>query len=470
MTEEKTGVKNGAANTEMAPQEDGTKVPLTNDSPEVKFTTGNDPPNGDVKIDLPAPTFNGLSKEELMKYSDDPFWIRLRWALFILFWVGWAAMLVVAIVIIIQAPRCAPKETLDWVQESAMIKYDLNAPIEADNTTGETHEDLIKMAADLGITTVYLEDLISPQDFENINTGLYTKNDVLNVLKAASANGLHVVTDFVPTQVGEDNTWFQDPEMKSFFKPNSRDLDFGNSGLLEKLTKLFSGVWKEKGVDGYLMKIADTEELLNASIILNKNLEAVDGAVVHGIVDLMQELVAGFEARIYREFLDEHAIDSWSYYKFNPTVAQGKISEDYVRLVTLSLFLVPGTPILDGINNTYFENQKTFIKSLSDIREKESVQVGKMNFVNGTDEDVIAFARNPVMKGTPGYAVAINMHNSNNATVNFTSIPGVSDKGDNALRSTVDIAVNSHNLGRSDMSSVFLGPLEGLVIQFVPSF
>lgn len=37
MTEEKNGIKNGAANTEMAPQEDGTKVPLTNDGPEVSY-------------------------------------------------------------------------------------------------------------------------------------------------------------------------------------------------------------------------------------------------------------------------------------------------------------------------------------------------------------------------------------------------------------------------------------------------
>ena len=36
MTEEKNTVKNGEATTEMAPQEDGTKVPLTNDAgPEV---------------------------------------------------------------------------------------------------------------------------------------------------------------------------------------------------------------------------------------------------------------------------------------------------------------------------------------------------------------------------------------------------------------------------------------------------
>lgn len=43
---------------------------------------------------------------------------------------GWVAMLVMAIVIIVQAPRCTPKETLHWVQESGMIQYDLNNPVD----------------------------------------------------------------------------------------------------------------------------------------------------------------------------------------------------------------------------------------------------------------------------------------------------------------------------------------------------
>lgn len=52
---------------------------------QVKFSSN--PPNGDAKIDISdGPTFSGLNKEELMKYADDPFWVRLRWALFIIFW------------------------------------------------------------------------------------------------------------------------------------------------------------------------------------------------------------------------------------------------------------------------------------------------------------------------------------------------------------------------------------------------
>ena len=53
---------------------------------QAKFTSGNSP-NGDARIDVgPVPTFSGLNKEELMKFSNDPYWIKVRWILFIFFW------------------------------------------------------------------------------------------------------------------------------------------------------------------------------------------------------------------------------------------------------------------------------------------------------------------------------------------------------------------------------------------------
>lgn len=56
-----------------------------------------------------------MDKEELMKYAKDPFWIRLRWFLFITFWVCWAAMLVGAIMIIYEAPKCEPPAPRTWL-------------------------------------------------------------------------------------------------------------------------------------------------------------------------------------------------------------------------------------------------------------------------------------------------------------------------------------------------------------------
>lgn len=59
-------------------------------------------------------TFTGLTKEELMKYCNDPFWVRLRWVMFIAFWLIWIGMLVGAIVIIVGAPKCAHPSPKTW--------------------------------------------------------------------------------------------------------------------------------------------------------------------------------------------------------------------------------------------------------------------------------------------------------------------------------------------------------------------
>ena len=53
--------------------------------------------------------FSGLSKEELMKFANDPFWVRLRWGLFIAFWVLWLGLLIAAVLIIVLTPKCPPK-------------------------------------------------------------------------------------------------------------------------------------------------------------------------------------------------------------------------------------------------------------------------------------------------------------------------------------------------------------------------
>uniref|UniRef100_A0A0P4WLM9 Solute carrier family 3 member 2 N-terminal domain-containing protein n=1 Tax=Scylla olivacea TaxID=85551 RepID=A0A0P4WLM9_SCYOL len=467
MTEEKNGLTHGSANSEMAPQEDGTKVPLTDEPGQVKFSSTN-PPNGDAKIDISSgPAFSGLTKDELMKYADDPFWVRLRWFLFILFWVGWLAMLVMAIVIIIQAPRCAPKENLEWVQESAMLQYDINHPLDIDGNAEETPEDLLKMAADLGVKTVYLEKLISNYNFENINK-MYNNADALAVLKAAEHAHVHIVTDFVPSPVLPNNTWRQNPNMSDFFNPpDSGNLDFSNQGLLDKLIELFSTTWASRGVLGYLSNIGE-ETLLNATAIISEGLDDVDGAVVSGMIDVNHK-IKDFTPESYREFLDNHIDgnrDSWSYFKFNPKLAESDLGRSDAKLVTMTLFLVPGTPVLVGIEKDYFMAEKGFIKALSEFREKESVQIGSMAFVNTTSDDVIAYAR--VKKGTPGCAVAVNFHSTNSTEVDFSNIKGVPEKGDLHIRVT-NGTFASGEIGRKDLSKVVLNPHEGVVVLFVPN-
>lgn len=53
-----------------------------------------------------APTFVGLGKEDLLVLASRPFWVRLRWALFISFWLMWLGLLVGAALIIGLSPGC----------------------------------------------------------------------------------------------------------------------------------------------------------------------------------------------------------------------------------------------------------------------------------------------------------------------------------------------------------------------------
>lgn len=48
----------------------------------------------------------GLSKEELLKYANQPFWVRLRNILFASFWIVWLSILVVAIGYVVHSPGC----------------------------------------------------------------------------------------------------------------------------------------------------------------------------------------------------------------------------------------------------------------------------------------------------------------------------------------------------------------------------
>ena len=90
---------------------------------QVKFTKDNDGgklEESAVEIGNVEQPFAGMGKEELMKYANDPFWVRLRWTLFILFWLGWFGMLAGAIAIIVLAPKCPPPAPLEYWQKTAI--------------------------------------------------------------------------------------------------------------------------------------------------------------------------------------------------------------------------------------------------------------------------------------------------------------------------------------------------------------
>ncbi|KAJ8925930.1 hypothetical protein NQ315_009782 [Exocentrus adspersus] len=148
--------------------------------------------NGDAKLDIgEVKIFGGMDKEELMKYANDPFWVRLRWFLFITFWVLWAAMLVGAVMIIYAAPKCDPPPPRTWWQEGPLTEI---AP-------DSTPEDLKLIDNNVrGVIITCPEDAYGDID---------ESHDVIKLIKQAKDLDKKVVIDLDPSS---STVWFEDSE------------------------------------------------------------------------------------------------------------------------------------------------------------------------------------------------------------------------------------------------------------------
>lgn len=121
-----TNATKDGASQKLLDEKEAEALVVHKDSSEVKYIVG-DHQNGDAKIEIDhsKQTFAGLTKEELMKYANDPFWVRLRWFIFILFWTLWFCMLAGAVAIVIMAPKCDPPPPRMWWERGPMLELDL---------------------------------------------------------------------------------------------------------------------------------------------------------------------------------------------------------------------------------------------------------------------------------------------------------------------------------------------------------
>jgi len=205
---------------------DGNDPPQTDelDSSKVKFINANG--GADAHVDMKDSgdnAFCGLTKDELMKYADDPYWVRIRWILLILFWVAWFGMLAAAIIIIVVAPKCPPRPNQEWWQESAMCQVytrsykdtngdgvgDLKGVEEKldyirDNHAGAIHlSSIFKSDFDLGYGVVD-HKAIDPEvgtieDFEALRGHLHRKS-------------IKLVLDFIPNYTSRNHMWFTESQ------------------------------------------------------------------------------------------------------------------------------------------------------------------------------------------------------------------------------------------------------------------
>jgi len=191
--------------------------------PKVKFANGDAEAvvdvNGDTRLEKRQDEFVGLSKEELMKYADDPYWKRIRRILLILFAVIWIGMLVAAIIIIALAPKCPPRQNLEWWQKCNGYEI-LPKSFKDSNGDGVgdlkgIHEKLEYLRDELDVSAINLgsiyptsngEDII---DHKAIDPKLGSLEDFEDLVSSAHKKGVRIIVDFIPNHTSRQHPWFE---------------------------------------------------------------------------------------------------------------------------------------------------------------------------------------------------------------------------------------------------------------------
>ncbi|XP_063294950.1 amino acid transporter heavy chain SLC3A2 [Pelobates fuscus] len=208
---------------------DPEKVPMAAEAGDPPVGGGGEK-NGVVKVKLEdeddegvsTQKFTGLSKEELLKVAGTPGWVRVRWALLVLFWLGWAGMLAGAVVIIVQAPRCRPLPVMQWWNKGPIYQIGSPETFQDSNDDGvgdiqgihnrlDSLSSLKVKGVLIGPLHVTREDDFISTELTNIDPKFGTEEDLSQLFVAAHKKSIQIILDLTPNYLG-GNVWFNQPD------------------------------------------------------------------------------------------------------------------------------------------------------------------------------------------------------------------------------------------------------------------
>lgn len=180
------------------------------------------PESIDVKLsDNNGSPFRGMGKEELLQHSSKPFWRRLRMICISIILLGWLALIITVVALVLIYPKCKSPDSRSWWQNEVIYRIyvrsykDSNGDGVGDLDGVVSKLDYIK---DLGVGVISLspdyEDDGSNGDFHIKNHmkigGSVGGDDALQrLITQAHGKGLKVILDFVPSHTSDQSDWFK---------------------------------------------------------------------------------------------------------------------------------------------------------------------------------------------------------------------------------------------------------------------
>lgn len=188
-------------------------------------------PDGDIEKGKPKEVdedaFVGLSKEELQQFADDPFWVRTRRILFILFWVLWIGMIAAAVIIIVLTPKCPARPDQKWWETSVVYTVDVRTFKDSDgdgvgDLSGLTEKlgylvDIVGTGGAIALRSIFQTSRQDPLrrdvvDFKAVDGEIGNAESLKLLVKSAHKKGVKVILEIDLNHSGKEHQFFKDSQ------------------------------------------------------------------------------------------------------------------------------------------------------------------------------------------------------------------------------------------------------------------
>ncbi|XP_007441144.2 4F2 cell-surface antigen heavy chain [Python bivittatus] len=370
---------------EMDPE----KQPMNASSPLAGSPGSLGEKNGVVKVKLEeeeeeadvAAKFTGLSKEQLLQVAGTPGWVRTRWVLLILFWLGWLGMLAGAIVIIVQAPRCKELPKQDWWQKGGIYRILRVEGFQDSDSDGTGDLAGVKERVSylstlkvkgfvIGPLHVNPKDQPNSTDLQAVDQKLGTLEDFRDVLQAAKKKSLKVILDLTPNYHGQLPWFSQDAWLQSDFQNKMKEaitfwlregvfgIQIGSVEHLNdpQLLSEWKNLTEQYNVDDQtrvLIAMTGRKDAQGVFSLLNETtgVDLLTSQYLQGLVTPgLNDTELGHTAqKLIEDYIQEAGSrwPSWSVGRPDIGHLAKAMGEQLLRLHHLLLYTLPGTPFTD---------------------------------------------------------------------------------------------------------------------------
>ncbi|XP_051254933.1 solute carrier family 3 member 2b [Dicentrarchus labrax] len=401
--------------------------------------------NGSVKLKMPEEAeevkFTGLNKEELLRVAGTPGWVRTRWALLVVFWLGWLGMLVGAVLIILQAPRCRDLPATNWWNNGPLYQIG-NVQAFTDGRNLKGLEQKVGSLSQLKVQGLVVGPIhVAPADeamslrFEEISPEAGNLEQFKSLVQVAHKKGISVVLDLTPNYQGSSGPWFSNISVTNVAERLKSALVFWlNEGVdgvqlsgVERVAGVVPSLWTDiraiiqNGTSPkkrVLIGVTERSSAEDVSALLNST--GVDllisRVLLHNNKDHAQSVQLLYSSHIQTKL-------AWSLGGRAEGHLASLVGPAQVKQHQLLLLTLPGTPVInygdeiglmdegtkfprmlwdsdEELNGTLQEERaerlscRSFFRSLSELRGKErSLLFGDFFLLTNSSSSSLAYLR-----------------------------------------------------------------------------